>query len=191
MKRKSIFNTFSVFLLIAMIVSCNSAKTYQYPFQNPKLSFEERVKDLVSRMTLDEKIAQMQFDAPAIDRLGVPYYNWSGECLHGIVNEGGFATVFPQAIAMAATWDSELIQQEADVISTEARAWYYKCLREDNNKGVHKSLTFWSPNINIFRDPRWGRGQETYGEDPYLTGTIGTAFVKGLQGNDPKYFKTI
>jgi len=191
MKRKSVFSIFTSLLVLAMIVSCNSPKTYQYPFQNPKLSFEERVKDLVSRMTLDEKIAQMQFDAPAIERLGIPYYNWSGECLHGIVNEGGFATVFPQAIGMAATWDSDLIRREADVISTEARAWYYKCIRENNTKGVHKSLTFWSPNINIFRDPRWGRGQETYGEDPYLSGIIGTAFVKGLQGDDSTYFKTI
>jgi len=191
MKRISISTTFRVILLAALIASCSSKKEYKFPLQNPTLSYEERVKDLVSRMTLDEKISQMQFEAPAIERLGIPYYNWSGECLHGIVNEGGFATVFPQAIGMAATWDSDLIRREADVISTEARAWYYKCIRENNNKGVHKSLTFWSPNINIFRDPRWGRGQETYGEDPYLSGIIGTAFVKGLQGDDPTYFKTI
>ncbi len=191
MKRISISTAFSVILLAALIASCSSKKEYKFPFQNPALSYEERVNDLVSRMTLDEKISQMQFDAPAIERLGIPYYNWSGECLHGIVNEGGFATVFPQAIGMAATWDSDLIRRESDVISTEARAWYYKCIRENNNKGVHKSLTFWSPNINIFRDPRWGRGQETYGEDPYLSGIIGTAFVKGLQGDDPTYFKTI
>jgi beta-glucosidase len=191
MKKVSALNAVLVLLLALLIVSCKRKEEYKFPFQNPALSYEERVKDLVSRMTLDEKILQMQFDAPAIERLGIPYYNWSGECLHGIVNEGGFATVFPQAIGMAATWDNELIQKEADVISTEARAWYYKCIRENNNKGVHKSLTFWSPNINIFRDPRWGRGQETYGEDPYLSGIIGTAFVKGLQGDDPTYFKTI
>ena len=142
-------------------------------------------------MTLDEKIIQMQHDAFAIPRLGIPYYNWSGECLHGIVNEGGNATVFPQAIAMAATFNPDLIHQEADVISTEARAWYYLCIKNNDIKGVHKGLTFWSPNINIFRDPRWGRGQETYGEDPYLTSRIGVAFVKGLQGDDPKYFKII
>jgi len=191
MKKGSGLNAVLFLLLALLIVSCSSKEEYKFPFQNPALSYEERVNDLVSRMTIDEKILQMQFDAPAIERLGIPYYNWSGECLHGIVNEGGFATVFPQAIGMAATWDNELIQKEADVISTEARAWYYKCIRENNNKGVHKSLTFWSPNINIFRDPRWGRGQETYGEDPYLTAIIGTAFVKGLQGNDPTYFKTI
>ena len=153
--------------------------------------FERRAADLVSRMTLDEKIGQMQNEAHGIPRLGIPYYNWSAEGLHGIVNEGGYATVFPQAIGMAATWDVDLIRAEADVISTEARAWYYRCLERGDTLGVHKGLTFWSPNINIFRDPRWGRGQETYGEDPYLTSRIGVAFVRGLQGDDPRYFKTI
>lgn len=162
-----------------------------YPYQDTSLTFEQRAADLVNRMTVSEKILQMQFDAPAIPRLGIPYYNWSGECLHGIVNEGGYATVFPQAIGMAATWDTALIRKEADIISTEARAWYYRCIENNDIQGVHKSLTFWSPNINIFRDPRWGRGQETYGEDPYLTSLIGVAFVHGLQGNNPKYLKIV
>ncbi len=160
-------------------------------YRDTSQPFERRAADLVARMTLDEKIGQMQNEAHGIPRLGIPHYNWSAEGLHGIVNEGGFATVFPQAIGMAATWDVDLIRAEADVISTEARAWYYRCLETGDTLGVHKGLTFWSPNINIFRDPRWGRGQETYGEDPYLTSRIGVAFVKGLQGSDPRYFKTI
>jgi beta-glucosidase len=160
-------------------------------YLNTELPFDLRADDLVSRMTLDEKIGQMQSEAFGIPRLGIPYYNWSGECLHGIANDGGFATVFPQAIGLAATWDVDLIHSVADVISTEARAWYYRCLATHDTLGVHKGLTFWAPNINLLRDSRWGRGQETYGEDPYLTSRIGVAFVKGLQGNDPKYFKTI
>jgi beta-glucosidase len=178
--------------ILCIALNLNTAIAQETPaFKNTSLSFEQRVADLVSKMTLEEKILQMQNEAPAIPRLDIPYYNWSGECLHGIVNDGGTATVFPQAIGMAATWDTDLIKKEADVISTEARAWYYVCLKNNNIKGVHKGLTFWSPNINIFRDPRWGRGQETYGEDPYLTSRIGVAFVKGLQGDDPKYFKVI
>ena len=158
-------------------------------YTNPKLTVEERVSDLVSRMSLKEKVLQMQNDAPAISRLGIPAYNWWSECLHGVARNG-IATVFPQAIGMAATWDPELINKEADVISTEARAKYYECSSK-GKRGIYQGLTFWSPNINIFRDPRWGRGQETYGEDPFLTGSIGIAFVKGLQGNDPRYFKVI
>ncbi|MEI8204373.1 MAG: glycoside hydrolase family 3 C-terminal domain-containing protein [Bacteroidota bacterium] len=184
------------FLKIALSVLCmftfQQIKAQETPaYKNSKLPFETRVNDLISRMTLDEKIAQMQNEAVAIPRLDIPYYNWSGECLHGIVNEGSNATVFPQAIGMAATWNPDLIGQEADVISTEARAWYYLCLKNNDVKGVHKGLTFWSPNINIFRDPRWGRGQETYGEDPFLTARIAVSFVKGLQGNDARYFKLI
>ena len=158
-------------------------------FKDPRLSSEERVADLVSRLSLKEKVLQMQNDAPAIERLGIPAYNWWSECLHGVARNG-IATVFPQAIGMAATWDPDLIYQEADVISTEARAKYYECSSK-GQRGIYQGLTFWSPNINIFRDPRWGRGQETYGEDPFLTGRIGLAFVKGLQGNDPRYFKVI
>jgi beta-glucosidase len=160
-------------------------------YKNTSLPFELRAADLVSRMTLEEKVRQMQSEAFPIPRLGIQYYNWSSECLHGIANDGGTATVFPQAIGLAATWDVNQVNKVADVISTEARAWYLRCLERGDTIGIHKGLTYWSPNINIFRDPRWGRGQETYGEDPYLTSRIGVAFVKGLQGNDPKYFKTI
>jgi beta-glucosidase len=156
---------------------------------NPDLSPEARAKDLVSRMTLDQKVRQMQNAAPAIPELGIPAYDWWNEALHGVARAGQ-ATVFPQAIGLAATWDTDLVNRVSDVISTEARAKYNEAIRQ-NNHGRYYGLTFWSPNINIFRDPRWGRGQETYGEDPYLTGQIAVAFIKGLQGSDPKYFKTI
>ena len=159
------------------------------PYRNPDLSVEQRAKDLVSRMTLDEKVLQMQNGAPAIERLGVPAYNWWNEALHGVARAGQ-ATVFPQAIGLAATWDTELMHRLADVISTEARAKYNQALRT-NSYRQYLGLTFWSPNINIFRDPRWGRGQETYGEDPYLTGRMAVAFITGMQGNDPHYFKVI
>ncbi|MCX6280529.1 MAG: glycoside hydrolase family 3 C-terminal domain-containing protein [Bacteroidetes bacterium] len=158
-------------------------------YTDPKLPITERVNDLVSRLSLQEKVMQMQNNAPAISRLGIPAYNWWSECLHGVARNG-IATVFPQAIGMAATWDPELIFSEADVISTEARAKYNECVSQ-GKRGIYQGLTFWSPNINIFRDPRWGRGQETYGEDPFLTGRMGIAFVKGLQGNDARYFKVI
>jgi beta-glucosidase len=150
---------------------------------------ETRVDDLVSRMTLEEKISQMQDVAPAIPRLGVPAYNWWNEGLHGVARAGN-ATVFPQAIALAATWDTDLMRRIADVISTEARAKYNDAIQRGNT-GRYFGLTFWSPNINIFRDPRWGRGQETYGEDPFLTGRMAVAFVTGLQGDNPKYLKTV
>jgi len=158
-------------------------------YTNPDKSIEVRVNDLVSRMTLEEKISQMQHTAPAIEHLGIPAYNWWNEALHGVARNG-IATVFPQAIGMAATWDTEMINQEAKIISTEARAKYYEAIGKNEHK-IYQGLTFWSPNINIFRDPRWGRGQETYGEDPYLTASIGTAFVKGMQGDNDKYFKVI
>ncbi len=181
--------------LVVLILFCLQGNaspqgtTGHLKFQDPRLSNEERVADLVSRLSLKEKVLQMQNDAPAIERLGIPAYNWWSECLHGVARNG-IATVFPQAIGMAATWDPALINREADVISTEARAKYYECSSK-GKRGIYQGLTFWSPNINIFRDPRWGRGQETYGEDPFLTGRIGIAFVKGLQGSDPKYFKVI
>ena len=158
-------------------------------YLNIDLPLEKRVNDLVSKLTLDEKVSQMVFDAPAIPRLNIPAYNWWNECLHGIAR-AGVATVFPQAIGLAASWDTDLMYNVADVISTEARAKYNDYVKK-NDHGIYKGLTFWSPNINIFRDPRWGRGQETYGEDPYLTSQIGIAFVKGLQGNDSNYFKVI
>ena len=140
-------------------------------------------------MTLEEKVSQMMNAAPAIERLGVPQYEWWNEALHGVAR-AGYATVFPQAIGLAATWDTKLMYEVADVISTEARAKHHEFAR-NNQRGRYQGLTFWSPNINIFRDPRWGRGQETYGEDPYLTAQLGVEFVKGLQGNDPRYFKVI
>ena len=177
-----------LFFLVCTLVQAQEQKN-TYPFNDQNLPVETRVNDLVSRMTLEEKIGQMQNTAPAINRLGIPAYNWWNECLHGVARNG-IATVFPQAIAMAATWNPDLILQEADVISTEARAKYAEAISK-NQHAIYQGLTFWSPNINIFRDPRWGRGQETYGEDPFLTAKIGTAFVKGLQGNDPKYFKVI
>src|SRR5262252_3387806 len=159
------------------------------PYQNQSLPFETRVNDLVSRMTLEEKVQQMKDVAPAIERLGVPEYNWWNEALHGDARSG-LATVFPQAIGMAATWDDSLVFRMATVISDEARAKHHEYVR-NGSFGRYQGLTFWSPNINIFRDPRWGRGQETYGEDPFLTGTLAVQFIRGLQGDDPKYFKTV
>jgi beta-glucosidase len=158
-------------------------------YKDSTASIKDRVEDLVSQMTLKEKVSQMVHDAPAIERLGIPPYNWWNECLHG-VGRAGIATVFPQAIGLAATWNVVLIHQVAVATSDEARAKHHDALR----KGIHKQyfgLTFWSPNVNIFRDPRWGRGQETYGECPYLTARMGVAFVKGLQGTDAKYLKTV
>ena len=159
------------------------------PYKNPNLPTEARVNDLVSRMTLEEKVAQMMNATPAIERLGVPPHDYWNEALHGVARSG-VATVFPQAIGHAATWDTKLMYQVADVISTEARAKHHEYAR-NKQYGRYQGLTFWSPNINIFRDPRWGRGQETYGEDPYLTGQLGVQFVRGLQGDDPRYFKVI
>jgi len=156
-------------------------------YLNEELSFEERAKDLVSRLTTEEKVMQMLHNAPAIPRLNIPAYNWWNEALHGVAR-AGVATVFPQAIALAATFDDNLIYKVADVISTEGRAKYHEFQRKGDT-GIYKGLTFWSPNINIFRDPRWGRGHETFGEDPYLTSRLGVAFIKGIQGNHPKYLK--
>ena len=155
--------------------------------QDTQRSFEERAADLVSRMTLEEKAAQMQNGAPAIERLGVPAYDWWNEALHGVARAGG-ATVFPQAIGLAATFDVPLMDQVSRAISDEARAKHHEALRRGEH-GRYQGLTFWSPNINIFRDPRWGRGQETYGEDPFLAARMGVSFVRGLQGDDPKYRK--
>ena len=160
-----------------------------YPYQNSNLSVEERAKDLVSRMTLQEKVSQMNYNAPAIDCLGIQKYNWWNECLHGVARNG-LATVFPQAIGLAAMWDKELMFKIATAISDEARAKYNDAVKHDR-RGIYQGLTFWSPNINIFRDPRWGRGMETYGEDPYLTGQTAIQFIKGLQGNDSRYLKVI
>ena len=160
------------------------------PYKNPALPLEQRVNDLVSRMTLEEKVSQLGHTADAVPRLGIPEYNWWNEGLHGVAR-AGIATVFPQAIGMAATFDEPLMHQIASTISTEFRAKYNAERRPDGSTDWYRGLTVWSPNINIFRDPRWGRGQETYGEDPFLTSHMGLSFVTGLQGDDPKYLKTV
>jgi beta-glucosidase len=159
------------------------------PWKDPDLPLEQRVDDLVSRLTTEEKIAQMMMAAPAIPRLGIPAYYWWNEALHGVAR-AGTATVFPQAIALAATWNTDLHHQIAAIISTETRAKHHEAVRQ-GRFGIYEGLTLWSPNINIFRDPRWGRGQETYGEDPFLTGRFGVAFVRGIQGDDPTYLKAV
>ena len=159
------------------------------PYLNPALAVDQRVDDLIGRMTLEEKVAQMRDHATPIPRLGVPKYDWWNEGLHGVAF-AGYATNFPQVIGMAATWDTDLVHKMGETVSTEARAKYNQAMREDHHE-MFFGLTFWAPNINIFRDPRWGRGQETYGEDPFLTGRMGVAFVTGMQGDDPKYFRVI
>ncbi len=159
------------------------------PYLNPTLDIDVRVDDLVSRMTLEEKASQMINKAPAIERLNIPEYNWWNEGLHGVAR-AGLATVFPQAIGLAATWDEAHMFEVATAISDEARAKHHD-FASKGKRFLYQGLTLWSPNINIFRDPRWGRGQETYGEDPYLTGRMAVQFIKGLQGDDPKYLKTV
>jgi beta-glucosidase len=191
MHKNRILIFFLTLLLICSIASLPfvNGQDSVPPYKNPSLPFAARVDDLVSRMTLEEKVSQMMNAAPAIPRLGVPEYDWWSEALHGVAFSG-VATVFPQAIGLGATFDQPLVNRVASVISEEARAKYNEAQRHENHARFY-GLTFWSPNINIFRDPRWGRGQETYGEDPYLTGRLGVAFVKGLQGDDPKYLKVV
>ncbi len=178
--------TLTIIGLVSLLISCDG---YRHPYQNTNLDFETRAADLVSRMTLEEKVSQLTHYADAVEHLGIPEYNWWNECLHGVARSGK-ATVFPQAIGMAATFDRKLMFRMADITSTEARAKYHDYFSRGKH-GMYQGLTFWSPNINIFRDPRWGRGQETYGEDPYLTGEMGVQFIKGLQGDDPRYLKTV
>ncbi len=181
------------FFLIALFVSAcqTEQKTAEFkpehPFLDYRLPLDERVNDLVSQLTLEEKVQQMMYGTPAIERLGIPAYNWWNECLHGVARNGR-ATVFPQAIGLGATFDDALIHEISSAIGDEARA-KFAISQSIGNRGLYAGLTFWTPNVNIFRDPRWGRGQETYGEDPYLTSRIGSAFVKGLQGDDPNYLK--
>src|SRR6187402_3376919 len=158
-----------------------------YPFLDPGLTPGQRSSDLIGRLTLPEKVSQLLHDSPAIERLGVPAYNWWNEACHG-VGRNGRATVFPQVIGLGATWNRDLVKRVADTIADEARAKHHAALAA-GRRGQYQGLTFWTPNINIFRDPRWGRGQETFGEDPCLTGELGVAMVRGLQGNDPKYLK--
>ena len=167
----------------------HSAASSTPPYRDLDQTAEARAADLVARMTVDEKISQLMNAAPAIPRLDVPAYEWWNECLHGVARSGA-ATVFPQAIGMAATFDPALMHDIATAISDEARAKHHEYLRR-GERNRYQGLTFWSPNINIFRDPRWGRGQETYGEDPFLTARMGVEFVKGLQGDDPHYLKVV
>ena len=166
-----------------------TSTTEKLLYLDTSLSFAERAKDLVGRLTLEEKVGLMNHPAHGIPRLNIPAYNYWSEALHG-VGRNGRATVFPQAIGMAATWDKELIYRVATAISDEGRAKYHAALRRNGYTDQYQGLNFWSPNVNIFRDPRWGRGQETWGEDPFFTGEMASAFVKGLQGDDPKYLKT-
>ena len=189
LSRTVIVFCFYVFYGIGLNAAGPAANHSKAPYLNPSLPIAQRVNDLVSRMTLQEKVLQMQHTAPAIPKLGIPSYDWWNEALHGVARSG-YATVFPQAIGMAATWDTDLVHQEGRVIATEARAKYNQAQREGNHS-IYYGLTFWSPNINIVRDPRWGRGQETYGEDPFLTSRLGTAFVTGVQGNNPKYLEAV
>ena len=172
-----------------MLGSAPSQETKVLPYKNPALTPHQRAVDVVGRMTLEEKVSEMGSASAAIPRLGIPAYNFWNEALHGVAR-AGYATMFPQAIGMAASWDAPLLHRIGDAISTEARAKNNDALRHGNHD-IYFGLTFWSPNINIFRDPRWGRGQETYGEDPYLTGLLGENFILGMQGTDPKYFKVI
>ncbi|MDR2652002.1 MAG: glycoside hydrolase family 3 C-terminal domain-containing protein [Prevotellaceae bacterium] len=174
-------------LFIALCISMAACSTK--PYKNTSLDFETRVEDLLSRMTLEEKVNMLRYDCPGVPRLDVPAHNFWNECLHGVARSGR-ATVFPQAIGLAAMWDADKMYSIANAISDEARAKHH----DYANRGKfwqYMGLTYWTPNINIFRDPRWGRGMETYGEDPYLTAELAIPFVKGLQGNDSKYFKLI
>ncbi|MDR2086858.1 MAG: glycoside hydrolase family 3 C-terminal domain-containing protein [Dysgonamonadaceae bacterium] len=174
---------------IACIHTCGFGQNkYEFAFQNPDLTFEERAADIVARLTLEEKVAQMLNKTPAIKHLGIPPYDWWNECLHGVGRTEYKVTVFPQAIAMAAGWDKTAMHQMAAYTATEGRAIYNTASAKEDYR-IYRGLTYWTPNINIFRDPRWGRGQETYGEDPFLTATLASNFVQGLQGNDPHYLK--
>jgi beta-glucosidase len=187
---RALSGLFVVFTMLTQHVHAQPQSGAQrFKFTNTALPIDQRVDDLIARMTLEEKVSQMRDHAPAIQRLGVPKYDWWNEGLHGVAF-AGYATNFPQVIGMAATWDSSLVHRMGETISTEARAKYNQAMREDHHE-MFFGLTFWAPNINIFRDPRWGRGQETYGEDPFLTGRMGVAFVAGMQGNDPKYLKLV
>lgn len=180
-----------IFLLAALCFafSVHAQNYQQFPMWNYHLPIEQRVNDLVSRLTLEEKVAQMLNATPAIPRLGIPAYDWWNETLHGVARTPFKVTSYPQAIAMAATWDTTSIKRMGDFSATEGRAIQNKAVEMGKTNERYWGLTYWTPNINIFRDPRWGRGQETYGEDPFLTAMLGRAFVNGLQGNDPTYLK--
>ena len=184
------FTALLVFVVsLALALPMHAQQEAGAPYMNPALPLEKRVDDLIGRMTLEEKVSQMRDHAAPIPRLGVPKYDWWNEGLHGVAF-AGYATNFPQVIGMAATWDTDLVHRMGETVSTEARAKYNEAMRTDQHE-MFFGLTFWAPNINIFRDPRWGRGQETYGEDPFLTGRMGVAFVTGMQGDDPHYFRVV
>src|SRR5512146_983383 len=183
--------TLALLAVVALVVPARAQAPVPADAQylNPSVPVEQRVKDLISRMTLEEKASQMRDDAPGIPRLRVPKYDWWNEAAHGVA-AAGYATNSPTTVGMAATWDPALIHRIGAVVSTEGRAKHHQAVREGRKDSWFYGLTFWAPNINIFRDPRWGRGQETYGEDPHLTAEMGVAFVMGMQGDDPKYLKT-
>ena len=191
------FQRIPLIMLSVFLVSCSSNNSssdvtesteYDFPWYNPEISFEDRLQLLIDEMTIEEKISQLTYDAAAIERLGVPEYNWWSEALHGVARNGR-ATVFPQPIGMGATFDRDLIHRVFTAVSDEGRA-KFAISQELENYAQYAGLTFWTPNINIFRDPRWGRGMETYGEDPYLTAQLGMEVVRGLQGDHPKYLKS-
>src|SRR5687768_4726710 len=178
---------FKTLFFLLIIIDVNAQKAVR-SYLDPEVPINGRVNKLLRKLTLEEKISLLGYRNKPIERLNIPAYNWWNEALHGIARAGK-ATVFPQAIGMAATVNEELVQEIATVISTEARAKYNIAIKQDRRL-QYMGLTFWSPNINIFRDPRWGRGQETYGEDPYLTATIGSAFVRALRGNHKRNLTT-
>jgi len=184
-KVKSLKKT--VFLLFLFLISI-VGHTQEKPWFNSELDMDSRISALLKEMTLEEKISQTVNESAAIPRLGIPEYNWWSEALHGVARSGK-ATVFPQAIGLAATFDPAMIEKIGDAVSDEARAINNQLLDKGFTQRLYQGLTVWSPNVNIFRDPRWGRGQETFGEDPFLSGTIGAAYIKGLQGHHPKYLK--
>src|SRR5215470_6073985 len=173
----------------SLLLAQNALSPSSAPYLNPALPTDQRVDDLISRMTLEEKASQLVNQARAIPRLQVPEYDWWSEALHGVAR-AGIATVFPEPVGLAATFDVPLVHEMAVIIGVEGRAKHNQAVRA-GRRDIGEGLDFWSPNINIFRDPRWGRGQETYGEDPFLTGKMGVAFVMGLQGDDPNYYRVI
>jgi beta-glucosidase len=177
----------ALFIVTSLSIQAQDYKSY--PMWNPALPIEQRVNDVVSRLTLEEKVKQMLNATPAVPRLGIPAYDWWNEVLHGVARTPFKVTSYPQAIGMAATWDSNSLKKMADYSASEGRVIHNKAIELGRTKERYLGLTYWTPNINIFRDPRWGRGQETYGEDPFLTAKLAAAFVRGLQGDDPKYLK--
>ncbi len=181
--------TFGTHFVLIALVSWGSSVIAQQkpPYLDSSLPPEQRAADLVHRMTLEEKVGQLVNQARAIPRLNIPQYDWWSESLHGVINSG--TTEFPEPVGLAATFDPAAIHKMAEVISTEGRIKHVQAVREHRANMFFQGLDFWAPNINIFRDPRWGRGQETYGEDPFLTARMGVAFVTGMQGDDPKYYR--